>query len=50
MNAASLTPNPRIIATADITIISSGISDSTISTKSKLPMLNPIAKNPNNKT
>ena len=50
MNAASFTPKPRIIATADITTMSSGISDSVISAKSKLPTLNPIAKNHNNNT
>ena len=50
MNAASLTPRPRIIATADIAIISGGISDSLISAKSKLPTLNQLAKNPSNNT
>ena len=49
-NAASLTPNPRIIATADTTRMSGSISASLISTKSKLPTLRPIAKKPSNRT
>ena len=48
--AASFTPNPRIIATADTTRISGSISASVISAKSKLPTLRPIAKKPSNRT
>ena len=46
MNAANLTPSPMIIATAASRAKSLGISDSFMSTKSKLPTLRPIVKNP----
>ena len=45
-NAASFTPRPITIATAASKTRSSGISDSLMSTKSKLPTLKPIVKNP----
>ncbi len=49
-NAASFTPSPIIIATAASKTTSSGISDSLMSAKSKLPMLKPITKNPKRRT
>ena len=50
MNTASLTPSPIEIAIAESIRMSFGISDSWISAKSKLPIVRPIIKNPNNKT
>ena len=50
INAASFTPRPIAIATAETNTISCGIFDSSISAKSKLPMVRPIINNPNSKT